>query len=131
MHSITTIHQIITEVVLYEQSDRHLDALLWGEVDTLIMASSYQPDPGWKCADCRTLGTGVPETPVCRHCGKSSVRSMDIREALLRLASQQERPVEVVDRSDALMSLGGVGCLLRTHPDGNIDTPTATAAASG
>ena len=38
---------------------------------------------------------------------------MDVREELLRLAGQLERAVEVVEKSDALMSLGGVGCLLR------------------
>jgi len=41
---------------------------------------------------------------------------MDVREALLRLAGQLERPVEMVEHSDALLSLGGVGCLLRTPP---------------
>jgi len=40
----------------------------------------------------------------------------DIKEEMLRLAGQQERLVEVVEHSDALMSLGGVGCLLRTTP---------------
>jgi len=90
-----------------------LDALRWGEVDTLIMASGYHPDPGWTCTDCRAIGTEVPETPVCPQCGGPAVRPMDIRETLLRLAGQSECPVEVVEQSDALMSLGGVGCLLR------------------
>jgi stalled ribosome rescue protein Dom34 len=38
---------------------------------------------------------------------------VDVREALVRLAGQLECPVEVVEESEALMSLGGVGCLLR------------------
>ena len=58
-----------------------LDALRWGEVDTLVMASDYQPDPGWSCTACRAIGTEVPETPVCPQCGKSAVRSLDVREA--------------------------------------------------
>ncbi len=90
-----------------------LEALSWGEVDTLVMATDYQPDPGWTCMDCKAIGTEVPETPVCPRCGEAAVRPLDVREALLRLAGQLERPVEVVEHSDALMSLGGVGCLLR------------------
>ena len=108
-----------------------LDALRWGEVDTLVMASDYQPDPGWTCTACRAIGTEPPETSVCPQCGKSAVRPLDVREALLRLAGQLERPVEVVEQSDALMSLGGVGCLLRTDLDTQIDQETATAVATG
>ncbi|MEA3243469.1 MAG: hypothetical protein U9Q19_08570 [Pseudomonadota bacterium] len=108
-----------------------LDALLWGEVDTLVMTSDYQPDPGWTCTACRTIGTETPETSVCPQCGKSAVRPMDVREALLRLAGQLERPVEVVEYSDALMSLGGVGCLLRTHTDAQFEKQTVPAAATG
>ena len=47
-------------------------------------------------------------------------RSENWREeapALLRLAGRLERPVEVVEQSDALMSRGGVGCLLRYKTD--------------
>ncbi len=104
-----------------------LDALRWGEVDTLVMASDYQPDPGWSCTACRAIGTEVPETPVCPQCGKSAVRSLDVRELLLRLAGQLERPVEVVKQSDALVSLGGVGCLLRYRPDLRNEKPGSLA----
>ena len=93
-----------------------LDALRWGEVDILVMASDYDPDPGWLCTACQALGIEVPESARCPHCGESAVRSLDVREALLRLAGQQEYAVEVVKQSDALMSLGGVGCLLRYGP---------------
>lgn len=94
-----------------------VDALRWGEVDTLVMASGYKPAPGWTCLACRAIGTEPPETLECPQCGKPSTQPIDVREKLLRLASQLERPVEVVENSDVLMSLGGVGCLLRTHPD--------------
>jgi hypothetical protein len=45
------------------------------------------------------------------------MRPLDVREEILRLAGQAERPVEIVEQSDALMSLGGVGCLLRCQTD--------------
>lgn len=91
-----------------------LDALRRGNVDTLVMAQGYQPDPGWTCAACNAMGTEVPETPLCPQCDQASVRPLDVKEALLRLAGQFECPVEVVEHADALMALGGVGCLLRT-----------------
>ena len=93
-----------------------LKALRRDEVDILIVASDYQPDPGWNCTDCHASGTEAPETSECPECGKSAVRPMDIKEELLHLAGQQERMVEVVQHSDVLMLLGGVGCLLRTAP---------------
>jgi len=65
-----------------------LEALRSGGADMLVMASDYQPDPGWSCASCRAIGTEVPETSVCPRCGEPSVRPLDIREELLRLASQ-------------------------------------------
>ncbi|MCP4410694.1 MAG: hypothetical protein GY807_23725 [Gammaproteobacteria bacterium] len=101
-----------------------LDALRWDEVDTLVMASNYRPDPGWVCSSCRTIGTETPETPVCPQCGESTVRPLDVREALLRLAGQLERPVEMVEHSDGLMSVGGVGCLLRYRVDAPNENPS-------
>lgn len=49
----------------------------------------------------------------------------------MRLAVQLELPVEVVEHSDELMSLGSVGCLLRTQLDTQIDKYTAAAVATG
>ncbi len=108
-----------------------LDALRWGEVDTLVIASDYQPDPGWNCVHCKNFGIELPETPNCPQCGHSDVRPIDVREALLRLAAQHECPVEIVDQSDALMSLGGIGCLLRTHLETQSNELQASAAVSG
>jgi hypothetical protein len=108
-----------------------LDALLWGEVDTLVMVSNYQPDPGWTCTRCKAIGTEAPETSICTQCVHAEVRPMDTRETLLRLAGQLDRPVEVVEHSDALMSLGGVGCLLRTQLEPQIKPQAAAAVATG
>ena len=94
-----------------------LDALHWGEVDTLVIASAYRPDPGWFCKTCRAIGVDTLHLSECSRCGESSVGPVDLREAMVRLAGQLGRPVEVVEHSDELMALGGVGCLLRTHLD--------------
>lgn len=109
-----------------------LEALRWGEVDTLIMAADYQPDPGWACKACRAIGTKTPETPICPQCGESAVRPLDVREALLRLAGQLDHPVEVVEKSDELASFGGIGCLLRrrAEPLNGIGSPLREAATT-
>jgi hypothetical protein len=41
------------------------------------------------------------------------IRKFDTRAELVRLAEQQDVGVEIVEYNDVLMSLGGVGCLLR------------------
>ena len=104
-----------------------LAALRRDEVDTLIMANDFQPDPGWRCEHCQTIGSETPDTSICPHCGHAGVRAIDVREALLRLAGQLQCPVEVVEQSDTLMSLGGVGCLLRTDSEPQVDLPTLVA----
>jgi hypothetical protein len=114
-----------------------LDALRWGGVDILVMASDYDPDPGWTCVACGAMGTEAPETTVCPRCGESAVRPLEVKEALLRLAVQADCPVEVVEECDALTSLGGIGCLLRLRPElqnatGNARTGVeATQAGAG
>ena len=51
-----------------------------------------------------------------------------MREELVRLAVQQDVPVEVVTESHELLELGGVGCLLRYAPrndEASVDRPAA------
>ncbi|MDJ0808147.1 MAG: hypothetical protein QNJ78_15095 [Gammaproteobacteria bacterium] len=90
-----------------------LDALRSGKVDTLVLVRGFEPDPGWTCTECQAIGVDTHELTLCPVCGAPALRPLDVREALVRLAGQLECPVEVVEQSDALLSLGGVGCLLR------------------
>jgi peptide subunit release factor 1 (eRF1) len=94
-----------------------LHKLRQGKVDTLVMLQDYHPDPGWICSSCDEMGGTPPETNVCPHCNSSTVRPVDLREELVRQAGKIDCPVEVVEHSDALMELGGVGCLLRFSAD--------------
>lgn len=84
-----------------------------GKVDTLVMLQDYDPDPGWICSTCNKMGEQTPEAELCPHCLSSSVRPTDLREELVRQAGKKDCPVEVVEYSENLMELGGVGCLLR------------------
>jgi hypothetical protein len=94
-----------------------LDNLQRGKVDTLIMLQDYNPDPGWYCSSCNEMGEITPATNICPHCQSSTVRPTDLREELVRQAGKMSCPVEVVEYSEALMKLGGVGCLLRFRAD--------------
>jgi len=90
-----------------------LQALQRDHVDTLVIARDYRPEPGWHCTACGTMGTEAPEALGWPRCGEKSVRPLDVKETLVRLAGQAGCPVEVVEFADELMALGGVGCLLR------------------
>lgn len=94
-----------------------LDNLHHGTADTLVMLQDYNPDPGWICSTCNEMGETTPITNICPHCHSSTVRPTDLREELVRQAGIMDCPVEVVEFSEALMELGGVGCLLRFRAD--------------
>ena len=94
-----------------------VDNLQRGRADTLVMLQEYHPDPGWLCSACKSMGTTTPETNICPHCDAEAVYPTDLREELVRLAEKWDCPVEVVERSDDLAALGGVGCLLRYRSD--------------
>ncbi|MBL8290873.1 MAG: hypothetical protein JNN08_03500 [Bryobacterales bacterium] len=88
-------------------------ALQDGQVDVLVLAKSYAPDPGWMCCSCEAKGL-EPVTPdKCPRCGDSEFLHVDVKEELVRWAEQGRCKIEVVNHSDVLMQLGGVGCLLR------------------
>jgi membrane-bound ClpP family serine protease len=64
-----------------------------------------------------TIGAAIriahPAPAACTECGKKSVQPVDATVELVRLAGQQDCPIEIVDHCDPLMALGGIGCLLR------------------
>ena len=87
-----------------------LMALRQGQVDVLVMAEV----PGWTCLDCGALADEAPLGTGCPECGKHGIRTiLHLQEDMVRLAEQQGATVEIVRESDALLALGGVGCLLR------------------
>ena len=90
-----------------------LDALRQGRADVLLLARDHQPEPGWRCASCGAMRIEAYAPASCPECGKETVRPVETKEELVRLAGQRDCPVEVVDYCDPLMALGGVGCLLR------------------
>lgn len=126
------IQAIRTQGLAAAGADDCLENLQQGQGDTLVMLQAYQPDPGWLCSVCNAMGTTIPETNVCPNCDAHAVRPTDLREELVRLAGKWDCPVEVVENSDDLAALGGVGCLLRFRADPpqalSAEVPQATAS---
>ena len=90
-----------------------MQALKKGQADYLVIAKSYEPGMGWECRMCGVIELTRPQPNQCPVCQFGVLREFDIREEMVRLAGRLECGIEVVEQSDVLMNLGGVGCLLR------------------
>jgi peptide subunit release factor 1 (eRF1) len=89
-----------------------LQALVAGQVDVLVLAEKYRPPAGWSCRNCAEPGVG-PVPRACPRCGERKTRPAELRETAVLLAERSGSVVEIVRDSDALLEIGGVGCLLR------------------
>lgn len=90
-----------------------MQALKCRQVDMLVMATEYAPEPAWKCTGCHIAAVQKARPVVCPNCGCSTIRELDVKEELVRLAEVAGCGVEIVHDSETLIRLGGVGCLLR------------------
>ncbi len=90
-----------------------LDALQQRRADTLLLARDLLPEPGWRCSACGVIRIEHRVPGKCPACDRKSVQPVDATVELVRLAGQQDCPIEVVDHFEPLMALGGMGCLLR------------------
>jgi peptide subunit release factor 1 (eRF1) len=90
-----------------------LQALRGRQVDLLVMATEYRPEPAWECTNCSTAVVQPSRPAACPNCGRQGIRELDIKEELVKLAELTGCGVEIVHDSDALLRLGGVGCLMR------------------
>lgn len=92
-----------------------LQALKCRQVDLLVMATEYVPEPAWVCTTCDAAELQQPRPACCPSCGSSTTRELDVKEELVKLAELTGCGIEIVHDSEVLMRLGGVGCLLRFH----------------
>jgi rubrerythrin len=107
------IAQIHTHGLAVAGTRASIDALRNSQADVLVLLQSYDPGAGWECRGCGKMELQLPRPNGCPQCRAGHLRDFDIRGELVRLAEQQQVAVEVVEHNDILMSLGGVGCLLR------------------
>jgi hypothetical protein len=89
------------------------EALKWGQVCMLVLAKGYNPGAGWMCGACGATGVVASPLKICTECLSREVRELDVKEEIVRMAERTGSRVVVVNHSDSLMRLGGIGCLLR------------------
>ena len=94
-------------------TEASLQALRRQQADMLVVARSYSPEPGWRCATCDSMGSQAERPKTCPECNLADLQDLDIKEIMVKLAKQQGCTVEVVRQDEPLTRLGGVGCLLR------------------
>ena len=89
-------------------------ALLKGQVDTLLLSAAYEGGPGGECPTCGVLRPGQRQR--CPYDG-SELQPVELREALVTHTLRQSGRVEVVGIDGALAEQGGVAALLRFRDD--------------
>jgi protein required for attachment to host cells len=119
------IDQIRTHGLAVAGTRASMEAINTGQADVLILVKGYDPGQGWQCRGCGKIELERPRPDTCPACRTGRLREFDIRGELARLAEQQGVGVEVVEHNDILMSLGGVGCLLRYSTPTNPLFPVA------
>jgi len=107
------VAQIHTHGLAVAGTSASLQALMAGQADFLVIANNYDLGIGWECRRCGRVETPLPRLGACPGCRNVLLRRFEIRGELVRLAERLGCGVEIVEHSDALISLGGVGCLLR------------------
>ncbi|HEX7117397.1 MAG TPA: hypothetical protein VF212_01330 [Longimicrobiales bacterium] len=86
-----------------------LEQLQEGKVDTLVLARDIER-PGAHCRRCGFFLAG-PDG-ACPYCGGALERSVDLVEAMIRMAEEQEVRLSFV-APEAVADLNGVGALLK------------------
>ena len=107
------VSQIYSHGLAIAGTQSTLEALRAGQVDILVIVKPYDPGYGWECRRCGRVETLSAQPDACPTCGNRSLHAFEVRGELVRLAGKLGCGIEVVDHCDALMNLGGVGCLLR------------------
>ncbi len=115
--SVSMVDQLLTRIhtngLAVAGTAASMRALKGGQADALVLAKKYQPGAGWECRKCGESRIAASRPPACPACGNVFLRAFDGKEEMVRMAERQACRIEVVEHSDALERLGGVGCLLR------------------
>lgn len=96
--------------------DAAMEAVSDGTAEMVLIDSRFVPPPRRNCLRCDRSSPDSGGPFICPHCAAAPCLPADDREALVRAAIGAGVHVEIVNHSDALMRLGGVGCLLRQTP---------------
>jgi protein required for attachment to host cells/Trp operon repressor len=107
------ITQLQTHGLAVAGAAASIEAVKSGQADILVIVQGYDPGRAWECQGCGRFSLALPRPGACPNCRSRRVREFDLRGEMARIAELRRVAIEVVEHSDALMSLGGVGCLLR------------------
>lgn len=89
------------------------EALRQGQIDVLVMAREYHGSIAWICAKCGWVHTTQARPKSCPDCEHQELRTVNLKEEMIRIAERQAVKIDLVQQSEVLVRLGGVGCLLR------------------
>lgn len=106
------VHQLRTGGLAVVGTGPSYRALRGGRVDMLVLSKEYEPGPCRSCDNCGHIDVESVRPDTCPECGGRAFRRFNIKEEMARTAAACDCPVEVVEQSDELIHLGGVGCLL-------------------
>ncbi len=106
------IHQLRTGGLAVVGTVPSYRALRCGCVDVLVLSKEYDPGSGWSCDHCGHIDVESDVPDACPNCKARALRRFNIKEEMVRKAEECDSTVEVVNQSDELIHLGGVGCLL-------------------
>jgi len=96
-----------------------------GRAGALLLSRSYAPDPGWFCRACGAVQVGHQTPPECASCRGRVLRELNLKEEVVRIAEQQNRPIRILEHSDGMKAIGGIGCLLVCPGTERFDRPAA------
>jgi hypothetical protein len=107
------VHQLRTGGLAVVGTGPSFYALRCGHVDVLVLSKEYNPRAGGACDQCGHIDVESEVPNVCPDCNTRTLRQFNIKEQMVRKAEECDCTIEVVNHSDDLVHLGGVGCLLR------------------
>jgi len=89
-----------------------IHALRNGQAGTLVLSQTHDLGTAKSCRSCNVFPIEEPISS-CPKCGHDSLRAIDLKEEIVRLAEQNRCDIEIVKSSDAMSAFDGIGCLLR------------------
>jgi len=93
-------------------SEKVIEALNAGKVDTLLVSLDFEAPGGWRCEDCGHLTMAILRND-CVNCGSKNVIHVDLKDDLVRRATQIGATIETVTDNLWLDKHEGIGALLR------------------
>ena len=90
-----------------------LQALMRRQADILVLGRCYESHRQWACPACGYMCAEWMTSRACPECGASELPVRYSDRELIHRARGHGCRVEIVDETEVLTQLGGVGCFLR------------------